>query len=173
MLIHLLYAILFLVFLNESAIAQDDVKVDSNQKEERSMNALETTKKMFDAWNKRDWDTIRNAIHPECVYTGPDGKQTRGIEDCLAAAWKDFAAGFPDGRVEPKAFYVQGNVVVTEFTLKATHTGEWEGIAPTGKTVEVDFCNIMEFKDGKVFKERDYVDTLGLFVQLGVVQMPE
>jgi len=75
--------------------------------------------------------------------------------------------------VELKAFYAQGNDVVTEFTLKATHAGEWEGIAPTGKTVEVDFCNIMEFKDGKVFKERDYVDTLSLFVQLGVVQMPE
>ena len=136
------------------------------------MTARETTRRMFDAWNNRDWGTIRSALHPECIYTGPDGQQARGIEDCLAVAWTDFASGFPDGRVELKAFYGDGDVVVTEFILRATHTGTWEGIAPTGKTVEVDFCNVMEFRDGKVFRERDYLDTLGLFVQLGVVQMP-
>ncbi len=136
------------------------------------MNARETTQQLFDAWNNRDWDTIRSSLHPECIYTGPDGQQVRGIEDCFTAGWKDFADGFPDGRVELKASYADGDAVVTEFTFRATHSGTWAGIGPTGKSVEVDLCNVMEFRDGKVFKERDYVDTLGFFVQLGVVQMP-
>ena len=50
------------------------------------MTARETTQRMFDAWNNRDWGTIRSALHPECIYTGPDGQQARGIEDCLAVA---------------------------------------------------------------------------------------
>ncbi|MCG8427999.1 MAG: ester cyclase [Chromatiales bacterium] len=137
------------------------------------MNALETAKKMFDAWNSRDWDTIRSSLHVECLYTGPDGQQARGIEDCLKVGWISFATGFPDGRVELKASYNGGDVIVTEFTFKATHTGIWEGIAPTGKKVEVDLCNVMVFRDGKVFRERDYLDTLGLFGQLGIVQMPK
>jgi ketosteroid isomerase-like protein len=29
----------------------------------------------------------------------------------------------------------------------------------------------MEFRDGKLSRERDYLDTLGIFAQLGVVQM--
>ncbi len=136
------------------------------------MNARETTQQLFDTWNNRDWDTIRSALHPECIYTGPDGQQAHGIEDCLTAGWKDHADGFPDGRLELKAFYADGDVVVTEFTLTATHTGTWAGIAPTGKTVEADVCNVMEFRDGKVFRERDYLDVLGVFVQLGVVQPP-
>ena len=136
------------------------------------MDARETTQNLFDAWNNRNWDTIRSALHPECIYTGLDGQQARGIEDCFTVGWKDFADGFPDGRVELKASYADGDVVVTEFTLRGTHKGTWAGIAPTGKTVEVDLCNVTEFRDGKVFRERDYVDTLGVFVQLGVAQMP-
>ncbi len=136
------------------------------------MNVRETTQQLFDAWNNRDWDTIRSALHPEGIYTGPDGQQARGIEDCLTAGWKDHAAGFPDGRLELKTFYADGDVVVTEFTLRGTHKGTWAGIAPTDKMVEADVCNVMEFRDGKVFRERDYLDVLGIFVQLGVVQVP-
>ncbi len=136
------------------------------------MNARETTQRLLDAWNNRDWDTVRSALHAEYIYTGPDGQQARGIEDGLTAAWKDHAVGFPDGRLEVKALYGDGDVVVAEFTLRGTHKGTWAGIAPTGKTVEADLCNVMEFRDGKLFRERDYLDTLGVFVQLGIVEMP-
>ena len=73
---------------------------------------------------------------------------------------------------KPNVIRRDGNAVATKFTVRGTHTGTWLGIAPTGKPVEVDLCNIIEFRDGKVFRERDYLDTLGVFVQLGVVQMP-
>jgi len=44
-------------------------------------------------------------------------------------------------------------------------------VDPTGKKVSAAVCNIMQFRDGKLSRERDYLDTLGVFVQLGVVQM--
>ena len=137
------------------------------------MGVRETTEKLFEAWNNRDWYTIRSALHADYSYTGPDGQQARGIEDGLTAGWQDHAAGLPDGRMELKALHADGEVVVTELTVRGTHNGSWAGIAPTGKRVEVDLCNVSEFKDGKLFRERDYLDTLGLFVQLGVVQLPE
>ena len=136
------------------------------------MNARETIHHLFDAWNNRDWDTIRSLLHPEYIYTGPDGQEASGIEDGLTVGWKEHADGLPDGRVELNALYGDGDVVVTEFTVRGTHNGTWLGIAPTGKSVEVDLCNIIEFRDGKAIRERDYLDTLGVFVQLGAVQMP-
>ena len=136
------------------------------------MDIGKTTLGLFEAWNNRDWDTIRSALHPDYVYTGPDGEDTHGIDDGLIAGWQEHASGLPDGRLEIKSIHVDGDVAVTEFTVRGTHGGTWAGVAPTGKKVEADLCNVTEFKDGKVFRERDYLDTLGLFVQLGIVQVP-
>lgn len=132
----------------------------------------DTAHRLFDASNKRDWDTIRSALHPEYTYIGPDGQEAHGIEAGLAAGWSDHAAGFPDMRLEVKTVYVDGDTAITEFDVRGTHTGAWLGVAPTGKKVEMSVCNVMQFRDGKLYWERDYVDTLGILAQLGVVQMP-
>ena len=50
--------------------------------------------------------------------------------------------------MELKALHADGEVVVTEFTVRGTHNGTWAGIDPTGEWVEADLRNITEFKDG-------------------------
>ena len=128
--------------------------------------------KLFDAMNNKDWDTIRDALHPDYVYTGPDGEEAHGIEAGLAAGWTDHAAGFPDLRVEVKSLYADGDVVITEFAFSGTHSGPWAGIEPTGKKVGAAVCNLMQFRDGRLYRERDYMDTLSIFAQMGVVDLP-
>ena len=131
----------------------------------------DTVNRLFDAMNNHDWDTIRSHLHPDYVYIGPDGQEARGIEAGLTAGWVEHSEGFPDMRVEIKNMYVAGDTVITEFSFSGTHTGAWAGVNPTGKKTAADVCNIMEFRDGKLSRERDYLDTLGVFAQLGVVQM--
>ncbi len=46
------------------------------------------------------------------------------------------------------------------------------GIAPTGKSIDVCVCNVMEIRDGKIHREREYFDALTMMTQLGVVQDP-
>ena len=138
------------------------------------MDGRELSRQMIAAWNNRDWDTIRNAMHPDYTYTGPDGEIVKGVEEGLEAAWKSFGDGF-DGRIDVDSMqmYVDGNTVITEFRAKLTHTGTFAGIAPTGNTVEIDLCNKMVLSDdGRVVAERDYMDTLAFFVRLGVVEAP-
>ena len=139
------------------------------------MDGREISRQMMEAWNNRDWDTIRNAMHPDYTYTGPDGEIVKGVEEGLETAWKSFADGFPEGRIDTDSMqmYVDGNTVITEFHAKLTHTGTFAGIAPTGNTVEIDLCNKMVLSDdGRVLAERDYMDTLAFFVQVGVVEAP-
>lgn len=50
-----------------------------------------------------------------------------------------------------------------------THLGELQGIAPTGRTVTARVCNVIEVKDGKIWREREYYDALSLMQQLGVI----
>lgn len=130
----------------------------------------ETTHRLFEAWNNRDWDAIRRSLHPEYTYIGPDGHESRGVDTGLQAGWVDNASGLPDGRIEIVAVHVDDDTVITEFSFNGTHTGSWSGIPPTGKRVGASVCNVMRFRDGKVSWERDYLNLLDVLVQLGVVQ---
>ncbi len=136
------------------------------------MEPRDLSRSLLEAWSNRDWDTIRSAMHPEYVYTGPDGEVAAGVEDGLRAGWIGFAEAFPDGQWKITNVAVDGDVILTEFTFRGTHTGPLDDIEATGNTVEAEFCNLMELKDGKLYRERDYFDTLKFFGQLGVVQLP-
>ena len=54
-----------------------------------------------------------------------------------------------------------------------THTGEYRGLAPTGKKItltDVDICRIV---DGKVVEAESVNDFLDFFKQLGVIEYTE
>ncbi len=83
-----------------------------------------------------------------------------------------YAAAFPDGHIEVRATYVQGDTAVSEFRATGTHRGELMGIPPTGKRVSLVICNVMEVRDGKVYREREYFDGSSMLAQLGVLTSP-
>ena len=60
-------------------------------------------------------------------------------------------------------------MAVLECVNRGTHEAELEGIAGTGRRIAVPYCNIIETKDGKIVRERDYWDNLSLLRQLGVI----
>jgi steroid delta-isomerase-like uncharacterized protein len=124
-----------------------------------------------ECWNRRDFDAIRDLLHSEYTYTGGDGKETAGADAGVRVA-RMWAEAFPDGRLEVKHVYTQGNTAVAEMVGRGTHTGEFMGIAPTGRRVEVLICNVIELREGKVHHEREYVDMLAVLTQLGVAQAP-
>ncbi|TAK55018.1 MAG: hypothetical protein EPO22_14970 [Dehalococcoidia bacterium] len=55
---------------------------------------------------------------------------------------------------------------------RGTHNGDLVGVAPTGKTVAIPVCDIYEIRDGKIYREREYIDFMTLMVQLGVAAAP-
>jgi steroid delta-isomerase-like uncharacterized protein len=65
-------------------------------------------------------------------------------------------------------FSAQDKVVV-RWTGSGTHTGEINGIPPTGKKIEVDAITIHQMRDGKIAETWEVWDTLGFLQQLGVV----
>jgi hypothetical protein len=63
--------------------------------------------------------------------------------------------------------------VVEELVMSFTHTiaMDWflPGVAPTGKPVEVAFCVVVGFKDGKISHEHIYWDQAGLLRQVDLL----
>jgi predicted ester cyclase len=55
---------------------------------------------------------------------------------------------FPDAQVSAEAILADGNMAAIRGVLRGTHLGEGMGIPPTGKTVTVEFADIVRFQDG-------------------------
>jgi steroid delta-isomerase-like uncharacterized protein len=133
-------------------------------------DAATIQREMFAAIEDRDLDRLRELFHPDYAYTGTDGVEHAGAEAGLAVAER-FTTAFPDLSFEVRASHAVGDdVAVVEIVARGTHTGPLDGIPPTGRRLEGVGCNVIEVRDGKIHRERDYYDTLALLRQLGVAE---
>jgi predicted ester cyclase len=63
----------------------------------------------------------------------------------------------------------EGETVIARWSCRGQHTGELNGIAPTGKQFAVTGIAIARFAGGKMVEGFVNWDALGLMQQLGVV----
>jgi steroid delta-isomerase-like uncharacterized protein len=82
-------------------------------------------------------------------------------------------AGFPDFELQVKQTVTQGNHLVAEWVCTGTHKGEFQGIPPTGRRIQVSGIAINRIENGQIAEERIYFDRLGLLEQLGVAMATE
>lgn len=130
-------------------------------------DAASIHREMFDVIQQHDVTRLRDLYHPEYSYRGTDG-ETGDIEAAVAVA-ETYVAAFPDLSFTIVDQYLPNpHVSIVEFVARGTHQGELHGIAPTGKTVEMVACNVIEVTDGKIRREREYFDGAALMAQLGV-----
>ena len=87
----------------------------------------------------------------------------------LRQALRLFHDAFPDMHWAVEEQVAEGEKVVTRFTWAGTHRGEFLGIAPTGRRVEVWGVVIDVVRGGRFAESRIIMDTLGLMQQLGAV----
>jgi steroid delta-isomerase-like uncharacterized protein len=135
------------------------------------MNPEMIHRTVSELWNARKIDEIAALAGPDYTYTGADGNERPGIQAGLDVA-RMFAAAFPDATLTVDNVYVAGNVVIAEMTGRGTHGGDLMGIAPTHRAVTIKICNVMELRDGKIHREREYFDMASMLAQLGVSSIP-
>lgn len=100
------------------------------------------------------------------VDHNPDPGQGPGREG--AKQWfLQLARGFPDLRITVDDLISEGDRVAARVTFRGTHQGEFQGIAPTGKEIEIPVIDILRIEDGKVAERWGQADELGLLRQMG------
>jgi predicted ester cyclase len=80
--------------------------------------------------------------------------------------------GFPDVKLTHEFEVERDDRVVIRWTAKATHTGEFVGIPPTGKPAIVSGIDIFRVEEGKLAELWQEWDQLGMLRQLGVIPTP-
>lgn len=79
-------------------------------------------------------------------------------------------SAFPDLRMDVEDLIVDGDKAVARVRANATHDGEFMGIPPTGKRVDIQLVDIMRFDgDGLVCEHWGVADMFSLMQQLGAV----
>lgn len=80
--------------------------------------------------------------------------------------------GFPDAHWQEECLIAEDDMVVWRGTMRATHTGEFFGIPPTGKAIAITATSVLKVKVGQIVWQRINNDDLGMMTQLGVVSLP-
>ena len=57
--------------------------------------------------------------------------------------------------------------VAIAYTLTGTHEGDFNGVEPTGKRIEVRGMQIARFEDAKIVERWGSTDELGILRQIG------
>ena len=97
----------------------------------------------------------------------------RGHE-AVARRYRGLWTALPDLQVRLRRIVaIEGDMAVTEHTLSGTHRGPLFGIAPTGRTLQVDTVVIWEFVGERVRGETVYFDLATMLRQAGALTLPE
>ncbi len=120
-----------------------------------------------EAFNKGNLSVLENIIHPEYQYWSPDS-EIKGIGQ-LSGFILMFRSAFPDLTIDIDDFFCSEDRSCTVVTLKGTHEQDFMGIPATKKSVEVQGMIISRFRDQKIIDEKEILDNLTFFQQLGVV----
>jgi predicted ester cyclase len=102
-------------------------------------------------------------VEHQAVPGMPEGK------DAPRAFTEMFRTAFPDMKVETLATAVDGDEVWIQSRMTGTHKGDFSGIAPTGKKVDVLMFDRIRIVDGKAVEHWGVADDMGMMTQLGVV----
>ena len=117
--------------------------------------------------NAGNIDAAVESFAPDAVDHDPAPGQPAGREG-FKAFFTELTAAFPDAHIEPAHLVADDDNVAVAYTLTGTHEGEFQGIAATGRKIEVRGLQIGRFENGQIVERWGSSDELGILQQLGV-----
>ncbi|MBM7805764.1 steroid delta-isomerase-like uncharacterized protein [Geodermatophilus bullaregiensis] len=113
---------------------------------------VELLRSTFAAFNADDLDTCLANLAEDFVINLAGVPQMRG-RDTWHHGVEVMKAAFPDVTVQIEDVVAAADRVAVRLTLRGTHTGEFEGIPATGRTVEYSSHEFYRFADGLIAEE--------------------
>ena len=125
-----------------------------------------------DAWNAHDVELIGSMHARGMVFENHTAGERAEGEGALAHIAQIFES-WPDIEFETRRLYVREDLVVQEWTARATHVkplSRGELVAePSGKRIEWNGMDVIPFEDGKVKRKDVYSDSVSILRQVGLL----
>jgi steroid delta-isomerase-like uncharacterized protein len=139
-------------------------------KEKTNVSAAEENKAIFrryveEVGNQQNFELV-DEIFERYISHQPDGSTLeRGPED-VKRFHREYHSAFSDFHLSIEDQIAEGDKVVSRYTMRGTHQGDFRGLAATGKEVELKAVTIFRFSpEGKVVETWDSYDQLSLVRQ--------
>ena len=107
-----------------------------------------------------------------------DALQSDALEDVLspelATGWREVMNNLPfsEHRIKITDLVAEGNQVAIRVETQGVHSGEWEGVPPTGKRWTNRGMALARLAGGKIVQFEFLFDELGHLKQLGATVTP-
>jgi ketosteroid isomerase-like protein len=140
-----------------------------------SMSTREAFERGTDTFNAHDLEGFAEVLADDVVFEAPGGIRGEGKEAC-AAFYGGWIGAFSDAHVEVSGIHIVDDVAVEEGIFTGTHDGTLHtptgDIPPTGRPVELDYIQVLRFRDGKHVSFNLMFDRLLMLEQFGLVPAP-
>jgi steroid delta-isomerase-like uncharacterized protein len=98
--------------------------------------------------------------------TGAPGPMDR---DSFVKLGQQFMAAFTNTKHTYLSQIAEGDKVATYAKWRATNSGSFNGIPPSGKTIEMEIFVLDTIRDGKIVEHRGYFDVMAMMTQIGAI----
>jgi predicted ester cyclase len=125
--------------------------------------------RFIEALDNQDFATAETMMAPgfRLCFSGAELNRDQSI-----ALIHSVYEAFNDFRHHVEETFAVDDVVVMRIIDRATHTGAFEGIAPTGRRINIGQISILRMDGDQVVEIREEADMFGLMQQLGAIPGP-
>lgn len=120
-------------------------------------------------WNRSNFGLVDQLLASD--YDGHSSTVIRGPEGAMEFVPR-LRNAFPDFQFSILDQIAEGDKVATRWIIRGTHKGEFQGMPPSGKQIEMTGITIFRIANGKLIEGWTNEDVLGMLQQLGAVPAP-
>src|SRR5215218_677562 len=125
-----------------------------------------------DAWNAHDLEAIAALHAPDMVFENHTAGERAEGEKALEHIARIFES-WPDIAFETRRLYVREDLVVQEWTARATHEKPLSRgdivVEPSGARIEWKGVDVIPFEDGRIKRKDVYSDSVAILRQVGLL----
>jgi steroid delta-isomerase-like uncharacterized protein len=150
----------------EDQRALEEVHMTTN---EASLSPAEIARATFDAVAKHDLDAAMSHVAPTCTDDFVALGEFRGAP-AIRQFFDEMLTAFPDFDITVDRVVADGSAAVVQWNAHGTFSGgQFQGVEPTRKRVDLRGVDVMEVADGLVQHNTIYYDGASFARQVGML----
>ena len=164
--------ILCFMFGCQDKAAMAELEAMKTQAEVEEQNKA-LVKRMFEAWEKGDFEAYKEVVAPEFVWYNPSKSTKPMSREETIEFGKMMQNAFPDVTFSIEELIAVEDRVISRFIFRGSHEGEFQGIPATRNKIEISGILMTRIENGKIVEDREEFEALGFMQQLGMELRPK
>lgn len=129
----------------------------------------ELCRRLYAAVSTGDDDAIDQLVVPNFIEHTMVAPGMPAGREGLKALFRMIRRAMPDMVMRPEDIVAEGDRVAIRAVMTGTQTGEWMGIPPSGKHVEITVMDLDRIENNQFVEHWGVGDVMTLMIQIGAI----